>query len=325
MRAFVLVALLGVAYGNLCSDVSTSDIDSVKATAKAGAAYMLGDLCPSFDFDSVVLTGHCRQLFRQGACYGLKAANKYDGIPTYAELAADVPNFQALGNLACKKIPGCFEQLKGAFEQCVADDADFVSKAVARAEQLYIQDLAGQVAAYADDNAGSLIGELISMGLDQFTSAEDIKNFFDAHITDGVTEDAVFAGTEILKIADNWCKSGCTDKSAKFLKSIFNHMNGGSCSTADEFCGECADRAASWFRKSRNQLPCCVESVIQKGIKAYAYVQKTYGAALTDAAAVIEAGLSPEAVLDAQDIFDEMSAEYNCVVSVYNDNKPENC
>ena len=104
-------------------------------------------------------------------------------------------------------------------------------------------------------------------GLDQFTSAEDIKNFFDAHITAGVTEDAVFAGTEILKIADKWCKSGCTDKSAKFLQSIFSHMNGGSCSTADEFCGECADRAASWFSNRKNKLPCCVESVIQKGIK----------------------------------------------------------
>merc|ERR1712025_434207 len=140
-----------------------------------------------------------------------------------------------------------------------------------------------------------------------------------------ISSDAATVRDEALAIAKNWCDSGCTDQSAAFLKSIFNHMNGGSCSTADEFCGECADRAASWFRKSRNQLPCCVESVIQKGIKAYAYVQENYGAAITDAAAVIEAGLTPEAVLDAQEIFDEMSAEYNCVVSVYNDNKPENC
>lgn len=325
MRAFVLVALLGVAYGNLCSEVSGDDVRGVIATAKAGAAYMLGDLCPSFDFDSVVMTGHCRQLLRQGACYGLQAANNYDGVPTYAQLAADVPNFQALGNLACKKIPGCFEQLKGAFDGCVADDADFVSKAVARAEQLYIDDLAGQVAAFADDNAGSLIGDLISMGLDQFTSAEDIKTFFESHITDGISEDAAFAGGELLKIADNWCSSGCTDKSAKFLESLFSHMNGGSCSTANVFCGECADRAASWFSNKKNNLPCCVESVIQKGIKAYAYVQENYGEAIYNAAAVIEAGLSDEAVAEAQTIYTKMSAEYDCVVSVYEDNQPENC
>ena len=69
MRAFVLVALLGVAYGNLCHGVPGEKVQSVMSTARAGATFFMGDLCPSFDFDSVVLTGHCRQLFKQGTYF----------------------------------------------------------------------------------------------------------------------------------------------------------------------------------------------------------------------------------------------------------------
>jgi len=321
MRAFVLVALLGVAYGNLCSGVSKDSLKGVLAAGSAGASYFLGDLCPSFDFESVLLSGECRALVRQGACYGIRASTYYSGVPTYAQLAADVPNFAALGNLACKKAAGCFDQLRAAFDGCVAGNANFVQDAVARAEFLYNQDLASTVNDFAAQNSGSLVGDLLGMALNQFSSAQDIEDFLNMHITEGISSDAAAAAEEALAIARQWCASKCTDKSAKFLAGIFSHMQGGSCSLANEFCGECADRADSWF--TNNQLPCCVESVVQKGIQAYNYVLENYGAAISDAAAVVEAGLSDAAIAEAQAIGARLRSEFNCVATVYQDNQPD--
>ena len=42
-------------------------------------------------------------------------------------------------------------------------------------------------------------------------------------------------------------------------------MNGGGCTNAREFCGACEDRADSYF--VANQLPCCIENVVQKSIE----------------------------------------------------------
>ena len=101
--------------------------------------------------------------------------------------------------------------------------------------------------------------------MDQFSSAEDIQSFIEDHLTDRVAADAIAAVGEIQTLAQGWCDSGCTSKTAKFLRGIFGHMNGGQCTDASVFCGYCQERATSFF--ARNSLPCCVEEVVQRSIQ----------------------------------------------------------
>ena len=101
--------------------------------------------------------------------------------------------------------------------------------------------------------------------LDQFSSADDIRTFIESQITDEVVEDAKAAGAGALEMAQYWCDNDCTSSSAGYLKGIFSYMNGGGCVDASVFCGSCADRASDYF--ADNTLPCCIENVIQKGIK----------------------------------------------------------
>ena len=101
--------------------------------------------------------------------------------------------------------------------------------------------------------------------MEQFTSADDIRTFLDTHVTDRVRDDARRAAEEARRLAQAWCDNDCTSKSARFLEGIFSHMDGGRCTDASRFCGECQSRAASYF--TRHQLPCCVEDVVRRGIE----------------------------------------------------------
>ena len=42
MRAVIFLAIVGVAFGNLCKGVSKADFNAVKAAARTGAATILG-------------------------------------------------------------------------------------------------------------------------------------------------------------------------------------------------------------------------------------------------------------------------------------------
>ena len=101
--------------------------------------------------------------------------------------------------------------------------------------------------------------------MDKFSSADDIRTFIEEQLTEGRKSDASAAAEQAGILAQGWCDSGCTSTTARFLEGIFGHMNGGGCVDASVFCGECQSRAASYF--ARNQLPCCVEKVVRKGIQ----------------------------------------------------------
>jgi hypothetical protein len=101
--------------------------------------------------------------------------------------------------------------------------------------------------------------------MDRFGSADDIQEFINELLTDEVVADAEAAAEEAKVLAQEWCDNGCTSTTARFLEGIFRHMHGGGCTDASVFCGECQDRADSYF--TRNSLPCCVENVVQKGIE----------------------------------------------------------
>lgn len=50
-------------------------------------------------------------------CYGIQAKETYgSGVVNYGTLAADVPNMEALGNLACDEAEGCYNQVRAAIQ-----------------------------------------------------------------------------------------------------------------------------------------------------------------------------------------------------------------
>lgn len=322
MRAVIFLAIVGVAFGlNICKGVNKNDISSAYATARLGAAAIFGSSCPGFDLDTVAFSGACRSLVKQATCYGLKAASHYDrDVVNYGHIAKDVKNIESLGNQACNEAPACFQQVKAAMEDCLANNANFVQDTIDAAETAYKENFEAQVAEWANSNSGSLLGDLASMAMDRFSSADDIQAFINEHLTDNVVADAQAAAVEAQKLAQQWCDEGCTSTTARFLEGIFNHMNGGQCRDASEFCGACQNRAASYF--TRNQLPCCIENVVQKGIEAYDYVIKNYETTLNEYAAAVGSELSPAAIAEATKIKDDVVAEFKCVQAVYSANQP---
>lgn len=294
----------------------------VFSKARLGATAILGRSCENFDFDAVALSGACRRLVRQSTCYGINAASYYGkGVVNYGMLAEDVPNIEALGNLACSDAVGCYNQVKAAIQACMDDNENFVAETIEDAELAYKQNFAQEVADFAEQNSGTFFGDLATMARNRFTSAADIKAFLEDVITDDVVEDAKAAAGHAADLAQAWCDEGCTSKSADFLIGIFNAMNDGeNCTNAAVFCGDCQDSAAEYFKS--NALPCCVENVVQKGIDAYNYVKDNYEERITAYRDQIQAGLTDTAIAEASTTADKVTEQFECVKAVYNGEKP---
>jgi len=322
MRAFILLAIVGVAFGNLCRNVDRSEVDRAFATARVAATTILGESCPTFDLDRVAFSGECRTLVRQATCYGIRTARRYDGLDvvSYGTLEESVPDLERLGNLACDQAPRCYEQVRAAMQDCLDRNPNFVNDTVRAAERAYKENFEDVVAQFAEENRGSLLGDVVSMAMDQFTSADDVRSFLDEHVTDRVRDDARRAAEEARRLAQAWCDNDCTSKAARFLEGIFSHMDGGRCTDASRFCGECQSRAASYF--TRHQLPCCIEDVVRRGVEAYDYVVENYEDTLTSYAADFADRLSDTALLEAERLRDRVVSEFECVSEVYRDNRP---
>jgi len=328
MRAFFIFAILGVAFGRdagrgLCRGVRRAEIDNVFRTARVGATAILGESCPSFNIDEVAFNGECRELVEQATCYSIRASKLYEvDVVDYGLLRSDVGNMERLGNLACERTEACFRQVQVAMEACLIENEDFVRDTIDAAERLYRETFEETVADFASKNKGSLLGDLVNMAMDQFTSAEDIQSFIQTQLIEDprIEEDARRAATEARDLAERFCSSGCVSKTADFLRGIFRRMDGGQCTDASRFCGACERRADKYF--DNGDLPCCVEDVVQRSIEAYDYVVEAYEDTLTRYASAIEEGLSAEAIREAREIRDRMLAEFECVSDVYTENRP---
>jgi len=322
MRAFIFLAIVGVALGrNLCKGVKNKDVKDMWSIARSGAIAILGGSCPSFDLDSVAFSGACKNIVKQSTCYGIQAKETYgSGVVNYGTLAADVPNMEALGNLACDEAEGCYNQVKAAIQNCMDANENFVADTVAAAEAAYQQNFESMVSDFAAKNSGTFFGDIASMAQSRFTSAADIQEFLEDIITDRVVADAKAAAEQAASLAQAWCDSDCTSQSADFLEGIFTYMNGGECSDAKQFCGECQNRAAEYF--SDNALPCCVENVVQKGIEAYDYVVENYSESIQNYRDQLVEQISDAAYSEALAVKDKVVEQFNCVADVYNGNRP---
>ncbi|KAL5263900.1 hypothetical protein ACHWQZ_G005097 [Mnemiopsis leidyi] len=324
MRAVLIFAILGIAYASqakgLCLGVDDTKIDDLFRNVRIGALAILGESCPSFDIDGVFLESkQCKHLVRQATCYSIKAAKLYDvPVVSYALLMSDVPNMEKLGNLACKKTKGCFENIKSAIEVCLENNANFIDDTMRSAEELFRTDQAASVAEFAKKNKGSIFGDLVNMAMDQFSSAQDIRTFFESQLTESVEEDITTATEKAKTLAQDWCDSECTSKTASFLRGIFSEMHGGDCTDASVFCGACQERAHGYFDVAGNQLPCCVDTVVQNGIQAYEYIIENYGDEIDQFAESLKnhEAMTEDGLTEAEEILDNLKAEFDCVSDV---------
>jgi hypothetical protein len=324
MRAVIFLAIVGVAFGiNICRKAPAVDVAKAKANARVGAITILGNSCPSFNLDAVAFSGACGNLVNQAICYGARAASVYDGVDTvtYKMLANEVKFIESLGNQACREAAACYDQVAAAIQTCLDNNENFVQETIDAAEKAYKDNFEAEVASFAGANQGSLLGDLINMAMDQFTSADDIQEFIDDLLTDKVVEDAKEAAKEAKALAQQWCANGCTSTVARFLEGIFRAMHGGKCNDASVFCGACQRKAARYFQQ--NDLPCCIENVVQKGIEAYQYVVDNYEDTLSEYAADIGGSLSADALDEAQSIRDRVVSEFSCVREVYSNSQSD--
>lgn len=326
MKVFAVFALLAVAVSarDLCdnSDADLSAAEEYRDLIRGGALTIFGH-CATFDIDSLLFSGSCAALFDQAFCYGQIAAVKYADVDTvsYEHLKGDVGKIQHLGELSCDHARNCIDTFSAAFGACKAADPNFVNGVISRVEGLYEQKVEAQVKAYAKENPDTIVGELISLITNRFQSVADIEAAINEYVSDDIRSDAKAAGAAIQAAAAQWCDDNCGEATGRFLKKLFGHMHGGGCVDASAFCGDCQNRANSFF-VGRNSIPCCLDDVIQQSIKGVAYVRDTYESMISDFKEYLSGELSAKAVSYAEGIRDRVVAELACLDQVYESNKP---
>ena len=109
-----------------------------------------------------------------------------------------------------------------------------------------------------------------------FTSVADIRDFIDEHISDKLRErivdEAQETAEQLVNLYQQFCGEGCVDQIADFFKSLFKAMHQGECTDAREFCGACQDNANTFLSSDENNIPCCFNKVVQKGIQVSQYM-----------------------------------------------------
>merc|ERR1712003_249673 len=205
-------------------------------------------------------------------------------------------NIAEIGNLACAEGVACYKQIAKHVKKCMKTNPNFVDETVAAAEMAYRANAQAQVEDFVDE----------------FVS-DDLKA--------QIESDAAAAAKEVAKLARSFCNTGCIDKTATFVKDLFNAMNNGQCVNARFFCGPCKDNAHAWF-SSGGSIPCCLNKVIAKGIEAFDYVADNYGAQVEEWAGLVSAELSAEANAKAAEIEAEIKKQAACIAETYNEHKP---
>jgi len=335
MRAFILLTLAAVATAELCSTkgkarkADTETINQVKAIVRTGAGFLFGQSCPKLagNIEKVAFGGACRNLAKQAVCYGIRTAERYDGVTmvSYGQLAGGVDNIAEIGNLACAEGVACYKQIARHVKNCMKANANFVDETVAAAEMAYRANAEAQVQDFVSSQANTLFGELASLAMGEFSSVADVQDFIDEFVSDDlksqIEDDAAAAAKEVAKLARSFCNTGCIDKTATFVKALFNAMNNGQCVDARYFCGPCKDNAHTWFT-SGGSIPCCLNKVIAAGIKAFKHVADNYGDQVEEWAGMVSAELSEAANEKAEEIKAAILEQAVCIAETYSDHKP---
>jgi len=326
----VFLALVAVSVADICHHVEggRARATQIKDLAAAGIDSLMGDCYPNDDaFSALLNSPACSELFYQGTCYGLKAAAKYGGVEavSYRMLGSGVSDVQALGNTACDNVEICYTEIFKAVTACQEADAGFIDGVIERASEMYMAKAQQQIAEYGEQNDNTISGRLINMAMKRFTDVESIKAFIGERVDDDIIADAQQAFDAAKETAAEFCDSGCVDHTARFLKRLFHAMDKGECTNAGVFCGACQSNAETFFKHHEDSIPCCLQDVVEQAIAGAKYAADTYA----DKAEMAESYLreafadQPELIAQAEAAKADAMAQFECVSSVYQDNKSE--
>ena len=190
---------------------------------------------------------------------------------------------------------------------------------------MYMARAQQQIAEYGEQNDNTISGRLINMAMKRFTDVESIKAFIGERVDDSIIEDAQQAFDAAKETAAEFCDSGCVDHTARFLKRLFHAMDKGECTNAGVFCGACQSNAETFFGRHPDAIPCCLQDVVEQAIAGAKYVADTYGDKAESAESYFREAFAdqPELIAQAETAKAAAKAQFECVSSVYQDNKSE--
>jgi len=324
----VLLALVAVSVADICNDVrgGRAQATQIKDLAAAGIDSLMGDCYPNGDAFSALLNSEaCSALFYQGTCYGLKTAAKYADVEvvSYDMLRRGVSDVQALGNVACANVETCYNDVFDAVSDCAAADAGFIEGVIDRATEMYKARAEQRIAEFGEQNDNTIAGRLINIAMRRFTDVESLRSFVSQRVDDDIIDDAYEGYKAAKEAAAEFCDSGCVDQTGKFLKRLFSSMNKGRCVDATMFCGACERNAEVFLGRRANSIPCCLQDVVEQAIAGAQYVADTYGDRAANAESYLREAFAdqPELIAQAEAAAAAARAQFNCVSSVYQDNK----
>jgi len=324
----VLLALVAVSVADICNDVAggRAQATQIKELASTGIDSLMGDCYPNGDaFSALLNSDACSALFYQGTCYGLKTAAKYADVDvvSYDMLRRGVSDVQSLGNVACANVEACYNDVFDAVSDCAAADDAFLEGVIDRATAMYKARAEQRIAEYGEQNDNTIAGRLINLAMKRFTDVDSLRAFVGERVGDDVIEDAMEGYQAAKDAAASFCDSGCVDQTAKFLKRLFSSMNKGRCVDATMFCGACQRNADVFLGRRANSIPCCLQDVVEQAIAGAQYVADTYGDQAANAESYLREAFAdqPELIAQAEEAAAAARAQFDCVASVYQENK----
>lgn len=340
MRFLVLLALATVVSTELChtkgkkAAADRNSINEIKAIVRTGAQFLVGSSCPFLanNIEKILFEKNCRALAKQSICYGKIVAERYSdqtAAVSYGQLAAGVDQLMELGNLACDQGGACYKQISRVIDKkCMKKNKNFVRETIAAAEIAYQANAQASVENFVDANSETLLGEVANLVMGRFSSVSDFEVFLNDFLSKDtqsqIKSDAEEAAEEVVKLAKGFCRSGCFNQSASFIKPLFEamHGDGDQCMDATQFCGSCKERAHGYLENDGSTLPCCLDKLVQKGIEAYEYIGEQYGEKIEDLSDLVSASLSDAALERAEEIKNELTRQAGCIEESYDEHKP---
>lgn len=331
MKVLLFIAVVGLAFGDICdNNPNMATIIATKNAAFAVVDTVMSACNPNGNaFSDLLRSDACTSIIHEGSCYYDNAVSHYGGeeAVTYGTLQSDLGNLESLGNTLCANVEACYTPIKDAVLACDAADPNFRANAIAAAENYYTAFLRSKVQEYAQENSDDVLGTLVEIALNRFTSADDIIETLQEYAagTD-VAADAESAAAVFKQAASDFCEEGCTAETADFLYDIFGRLDAhANCVDASTFCGGCANRATH-FLKNRESIPCCLRTVVEYAIQGSTLVQEKYASqiqSITDYISDSFAG-KPELLAQIKATKKFVVKQVKCLENVYN-GSPNEC
>ena len=196
----------------------------------------------------------CLDLFLQSYCYTQLVSARTDSIwgLTFDQLKKEIPDIGGVTKTWCSN--KCSEKLLPYVWKCYTDPK--IKPFVVEKISAQFDWAKGEVAKYEEILAGSPIGRIITVGLENWQKWSDVGEAIK------VNRPAILKmfGDLRYNFAD-FCDSKCYEPSFDYAEKLIASMNRGGCDRPRYFCGECQENARQFTMDPKNNVPCCFRRI----------------------------------------------------------------